>query len=212
MLNLVTLDISDRPLLENSYNALKNKGEVEIVTDSTEKEQIFRQTIENIKIPNNSSFAFQNLFKLKTKGGYFYIAQCLVNFGYPLGSKNSQAFEEKYNFQIIGIANITVDIGITYLRPETKLDKIVTRFFDIDIDFDGVEKFNDTYFLVSNKREEVLKYFDTNFLNTIAKYDDVLLTTNGKQIYLSFDGELNNNQTRSAQDIFTNFRYLANNY
>lgn len=208
MLNLVTFNISDRHLLENSYNAFKNKEEVEIVTESQEKEQIFRQTIDNVRRPNNANFSFQNLFKLKTMHGRFYVAQCLADFGYPIGTKGSQIFQQKYAFQLIGIANLKVDIGVTHLRPETKLDKILTRFFNSDIDFDGVEKFNDKYFLVSNKRTEVLKYFDKTFLNAIAKYNDILLTTNGKQMYISFDQELNINQTRIAQDIFTNFKYL----
>ena len=57
------------------------------------------------------------------------------------------------------------------------MDKILTRFFNHDIDFERVEKFNEKYFLVSNSKTEVLKYFDTKFLDTIAKYNEILLTT-----------------------------------
>ncbi|CAN5509919.1 hypothetical protein BH11BAC5_BH11BAC5_00230 [soil metagenome] len=210
MLNLVSFDISDSHILEDSYNAFKNKEEVEIVSDTQEKEQIFRQTIENVRRPNNANFSFQNLFKLKNLSGHFYIAQCIADFGYPIGTKGSQTFQQKYSFQLVGIANLQIDLGITHLRPEKKLDKILTRFFYNDIDFDGVEKFNEKYFLVSNRRTEVLKYFDKKFLNTIAKYNDILLTTNGRQMFISFDQELNSNQTRIAQDIFTNFRYIEN--
>jgi hypothetical protein len=208
MLNLVTFDISDRHLLENSYNAFKSKQDVEIITDIQEKEQIFRQTIENVNKPNNASFSFQNLFKLKVPNGCFYVAQCFADFGYPTGTKGSQTFRQKYSFHLIGIANLQVNLGVTHLRPETKLDKILTHFFNNDIDFDGVEKFNEKYNLVSDSRTEVVKYFDKAFLTTIAKYDDILLTTNGPQMYISFDQELNSNQTRIAQDIFTNFKYL----
>ena len=86
----------------------------------------------------------------------------------------------------------------------------MTRFFNHDIDFERVEKFNEKYFLVSNSKTEVLKYFDTKFLDTIAKYNDILLTTNGRQMFISFDNELQNNQTRIAQEIFSNFQYLKN--
>ncbi len=209
MLNLVTVDISDRSILENSYNSLKNKENVEIITNDSEKDIVFRKVIDNIKIPKDSHFAFQNLFKVNSPSGYFYIAQCFVDFGYPIGTKGTQSFSPKYSFQIIGIADLKIDLGITHLRPENRIDKFLSRFFSNDIDFENAEIFNNKYYLVSDNKNAVLKYFNNSFLSSIAKHDGILLTTSGNQMFISFDQELEVSQTRIVQDIFSSFKFLT---
>jgi hypothetical protein len=208
MLNLVTFDINDRKLLEKSYEAIKHKEDLEIIIDEREKEKIFQQTINAVKIPTNATFSFQNLFKISLKNGPFFIAQCLMDFGYPIGTKGSQSHIHQYNFQLIGIADLNTDIGVTYLRMETWLDKFTSRFFDKDIDFSGAEKFNNKYHLISDKQKTVRSVFDKAFLNCIAKYDNVLLTTNNKEMYISFNDALTNNQSRIVEDIFSNCNLL----
>ena len=61
----------------------------EIIIDIKEKEQVFRQTIDNVKIPKNANFSFQNLFKIKVTNGHFYVAQCLVDFEFPIGTRGA---------------------------------------------------------------------------------------------------------------------------
>lgn len=208
MLNLVTFDIDDRQLLESSYNALKNKERMVIVTDDHEKKSVFRKMVDVIRKPGHSEFSLQNLFKLHGPYGYFYIAQCLVDFGYPAGPKSSQTFTHQYYYQLVGIAFLSVDLGITHMRRETKADKILGLLFSGDIDFEGAEKFNDKYYLVSDKKQAVLQHFDPAFLQAVAKYDDLLLTTNGRELYISFESALSNNQSRHIQDILNYFKYL----
>jgi hypothetical protein len=208
MLNLVTFDISDRTLLEKSFDNLKEKQNVEIISNGIERDKLFRQTVDNVKNPNNSNFKFQNLFKLKSTNGYFYIGQCLIDFGFPIGSRGSQTFEHKYYFQTIGIANLKIDLGVTHLRPETKIDKFINRYFNYDIEFEKMEKFNEKYYLTSNKKSEVIKYFDKEFLNAIAKHNNILISTNGNQMYISFDTDLEINQPRIIQDILKNLNFL----
>ena len=58
MLNLVTYDISDRTLLEKSFDNLREKNKVEIIMASSEKDKVFRQTVDNVKNPNNPNFRF----------------------------------------------------------------------------------------------------------------------------------------------------------
>ena len=212
MLNLVTYDISDRTLLEKSFDNLREKNKVEIIMASSEKDKVFRQTVDNVKNPNNSNFRFQNLFKLASATGQFYIGQCLIDFGYPVGHRGAQTFEQKYYFQAIGIANLKIDLGITHLRPETKIDKLINRYFNYDIEFDKMEKFNEKYYLTSNKRKEVLKYFDSNFLDIISRHNDILISTNRNQMFVSFDTDLEVNQLKIIQDIFLNFNYLEDLY
>ncbi|MFC4263711.1 hypothetical protein ACFOWM_12520 [Ferruginibacter yonginensis] len=208
MLNLVSFDKSDSKRLENSYNALNKKNEILIINEGIEFDTIYSQTIENIKIPNNAIFKFQNLFKLKSESGYFYIAQCLADFGYPPGTKGAQTFQRKYSYQIIGIANIKIDLGITHLRPKTKIDRLINKLLKNYIVLNEQEKFNEKYYLKSNKENEVVKFFDKVFINTIMKYDDVLLRINQKQIYISIAQEFNTNHTRIIQDILSHIKYL----
>jgi hypothetical protein len=209
MLNFVTYDISDQKLLERSFNAIKNKENLTIVQEESEKLRIFRQTINSLKIPSDCQFSFQNLVKISLKNGSFYIAQCLLDYGYPIGSKGSQTFTHKYYYGAIGIATLTVNLGLTDLRPETKVDKFWNRLFNADINFKDSEKFSEKYYLKSNNREAVIKYFDKSFLNTIGKYNNVLMSIKDEQMYISFENELENNQCRIIEQIFENFKFIA---
>jgi len=83
-----------------------------------------------------------------------------IDFGYPVSSKGSQSSTHKYNFQVLGIANCTIDLGITYIRPETWLDKFTGRFFDRDIDLPNTEKFNEKYYMASDRPEFIRSIFN----------------------------------------------------
>lgn len=204
MLKFITSDPEDTNLLEGSYNAIQQKEGFQIVVDEEEKSKIFRQTANTISISANATFSFINLFKIDNISFSYYIAQCMIDFGYPLKSSTW-----KYDFQAIGIARSNVDLGKTLLRPETKTDKLIGRFFDSDIDFEQTKLFSDKYYLVSNKRDVLKKVLDTDFLNTIAKYDNVLLTTRGYELYITFTTELKVGHTRIIDDILSACRLLA---
>jgi hypothetical protein len=209
MLNLVTPDIDDQKLLENSYNSIRRKDILEIVTSENEKERILSMAINSLRKPGTASFSFQNLFKLKYSTGYFYIAQILIDYNYPTGNKGSQTFYHKYSYHTIGIANLSIDLGITNLRPEMKIDKLVDWIFKTDIDFESSQQFSDKYYLASNKKESAIKYFDGQFIKTISKYDDILLSTNGSEIYISFVDTLVPNQSRIIEEILSTCKFLS---
>jgi hypothetical protein len=209
MIDFSSLDIDDGKLLGNSYEAIKQKDCLEIIT-GTEKEKIFQQTINSIRTPaGTKDFTFQNLFKITLNHGHFYIAQVFIDFGNLLSTRGFPTSHYKHTFQLIGIANCKINLGITYFRPETKIDKFLDRFFHNDINFDESEKFNDKYYLVSNQKEIIQTAFDKTFLNTIAKYENLLLTTNNNEMYISFDTSLEDSQSKAVEDIFSNFKFLA---
>ena len=208
MLNLITFDIADRHVLENSFNAFEDKSKVKIVNDKSEKDSLFKKVIDNFNYPNNSTISFQNLFKLKSTNGSFYVAQCLLDFGYPLGYRGSQTFEQKYAFYLIGFANLTIDLGVTHLRPKTRFDKMIPGIFHTDLDFKGNQKFNDRYHLVSDMGEDIFEHFDTKIIDVISRYNNIVLAINRKQLFLSFNEEFNTNHSRIAQEIISSFKYL----
>jgi hypothetical protein len=209
MLNLVTFDKDDQALLENSFDAIKQKDILAIVEEGDEKKKIFDLVINSLKIPTTSQLSFQNLFKLSSTKASFYIAQCLIDFNYSGKAQSRQNFDHKYEYCAIGIANMSIDLGSTELRPENKLDKIINRFINHDIDFDNAEKFSDKYYLISNKKDMVRKYFDQSFINTIARYDDILLSVKNDHMFVSFTGSLQINQCRIIEDILGSCKFIS---
>ncbi|MEI9910912.1 MAG: hypothetical protein WDO71_15305 [Bacteroidota bacterium] len=198
----------DREMLESSYNAIHHKDSLEFMIGDSEREIILQKVTATLTIPANASLSFQNLFRLTLSNGQFYIAQCLLNYGFSASSRSASFTEHKYYFQTVGIADIKIDLGNTLFRRETKTDKIIGRFFGNDIDFEGTKEFNEKYYLVSDMKEAVVNCCDKNFLNTIAKYDDIVLTTKGKEMFITFDTDFEEKQSRIVEDIFGKCKFL----
>jgi len=209
MLNLVAFNPEDdRELLKSSYDLIRQKDSLEIVTNSGEQNTILLKVKSALTVPDSATIRFQNLFKLIFPNGQFYIAQCLFNYGFSASPATRRFNEHKYAFQIVGVADIKVDLGKTVMRPETRTDKIVGRFFGNDIDLDGTKKFNDKYYLVSDQPEIVTTYFDKDFVNTISKYDNILLTIQGKEMFITFDTEFEADHSKIVEDIFSNCKFI----
>lgn len=199
----------DFRILSDSFDALSNKSEIVIVENAAETQRIFDSVLNHINLSKAATFSFQNLFRLKSNFGQYYIGQLLIDFGYPRGSHGTATSGHQYLYQIVGIANLSIDLGQTHLRPETKLDKLVGIVFKSDIDFETSPNFSDKYYLASNNPKSVEQYFDRNFRDTISKYDNILLTVQEKMMFVTFDEELTTQHTRIAQDIIHKFKYLA---
>jgi hypothetical protein len=209
MLNLLAFDTEyDSYLVEASYQSIKHKEFLQIVTDENEKKEILRKTALTLTIPHEATLTFHNLFKLTLPNGYFYIAQCLFDFGYPVSTKLTQSSVHKYHFQAVGIASLSIDVGKTLLRRETKTDKILGTFFGNDIDLEGAEKFNDKYYLVSTQKENVPKAFDKHFTSILSKYDNITLKTEDQYMFITFETEMEEDHLRIVEDILSNFQFL----
>ncbi len=209
MLRFINSDPDDLRLLEQSFNAIRHKDSLEIVIDDPERTTVFRKIVNAISIPNNAHFSILNLFKVTLSAGHFYIAQCLIDFGYAQTGRHAQTSYHKYDYQVIGVGEINVDLGKTFLRPETKVDKLVNRFFDSDIDFDDYEHFSEKYYLVSNKKEQVYGTFNKTFLDTLSKYDGVVLKAVEYLMFITFESELTPNHSRIVEDIFESCSFLS---
>ncbi|HEX6192737.1 MAG TPA: hypothetical protein VFZ42_10240 [Chitinophagaceae bacterium] len=210
MLNPIAFDEEyDRELLEGSFQALRHHQQLEIVDDEEEYQRALRIITDGLTVPDYATLSIQNLFRYVFPNGKFYIAQCLFDFGYPTSSNRGASYDRKYYFHIAGFAELKVDLGNTFMRSETKTDKIVGRFFGNDIDFDGTAKFNDKYYLVSDKKETLESCFDRQFFNTIAKYDNLMLRVKQKQLYITFDTDFHVGHSRIVEDVLTNCNFLA---
>jgi hypothetical protein len=199
----------DKELLESSYNAILQKNDMQIITDQSETDLILKKVLSILTIPVNSTFSFQNLFKLSSRYGQFYIAQCLLDQGFPVYRNLAQTYPRKYSFQLIGFAEIRFDLGKTVLRPETLGDKIIGRLFGNDIDLENAEIFNKKYYLVSTKKDSILRAFNQNFLNAMSRHDGLVLMTTGNQLLLTFETSLEEKQSAIVEDVLMNCDLLA---
>ena len=202
MFNLSAFDEMDILELENSYNTIRNKNSIDVITDLSEKQRLLQKVLNALRLPPRCVFSIQNLFKLKLSNGQFYIAQCLLDYGF-------QTNDHKYNYQLIGIAESTIDLGKTFLRPETKSDKFVGYFFSSDIQIENAERFNEKYYLVSNKKGEIVNAFNQSFINSFSSCDNIYLYTDRNDIFVTFDSELAAEQSRIVEEIFSKFKYLT---
>lgn len=207
MFNSDHLDPDDAELFQESYNAIKQKEFLEPVTESSELDKVLRQILTSMTLSPNSKFFFQNLFKINLTNGHFYIAQCVIDFGFS--TKRNASLVHEYKLQLIGIANLSINLGRTMLRSETKLDKLVDRFFDYDIDFTGTERFNDKYYLVSNRKNIVEQVFDKKFIEAITRHNDVLISTLNTTMFIHFSDQLSAKQSAAVEDIFNCCQFLT---
>lgn len=201
------LDPDDVELLQDSYNAIKQKESLEAIAEGPEFEKVLQQTLNSMSLPSNSKFFFQNLFKINLDGSHFYIAQCILDFGYS--TRRNVALVHEYKLQLIGIANLSINLGKTMLRPETKTDKIIGRFFDYDIDLGGAERFNDEYYLVSNSKSSVVQVFDKRFTEAITRHNDILISTLNTTMFIHFSDQLSTKQSAVVEDIFSSCGFLT---
>ena len=209
MLNLTAFDPdNDNELLQGSFNQIKRKDSLEIVTRRSEQDEVLMKIKFALTIPQSATISFQNLFKITALNGQFYIAQCLFNNGFSANSRRLKMHE--YNFQIVGLADLSVDFGRTQMRPETRADKIVGRLLlGNDIDLADTKHFNDKYYLVSDKPTVIAKHFDKEFVNTLSRYDDLLLVTWDKEMCITFDTDFAVGHSGIVEDIFSHCKFLA---
>lgn len=209
MLNPNTFDPGDALELQRFYNLLRNRSDLRIVSDATESGVVLKRILTAISLPYGSSFSIQNLFCIENSNVKFYIAQCLNDFGFPVDVKLMQSSVHKCQYQTVGYSRISVDLGNTYLRPETKNDRLVARFFSSDIEIEGYEKFNHKYYLASNRKDAVQNVFEKNFVQTLAKHNRLYLRFIDKEMYMLFDRELNANQGQIVEEVFSSFNFLS---
>lgn len=208
MLNLIAIDEDDRNTLKRSYQLIADYAE--IVTDEAVVKSITSKVSNFLTIPNGAVFSLQNLFKINLPEGNIFIAQCLLDYGYPVNGKMTISQTRVYTLQVIGFAELTVNLGTTILRPETKLDKLIGRFWGKGIKFDGAEKFNKKYYLVSNDKAAVQQHFDIPFVNTIANCKNILISNKSSEMAITFEAELQVGHSKIILDVFKKCKFIVN--
>lgn len=211
-LNTFAFDSCDAKLLTGAFNQLKNKEQAVLVDDEEIKKKLLARVTSGLTMPKVTDCQFQNLLEFNMPYGKFYIAQILLDYGFPVGRHSSQSFDRIYHFQTIGFAEITIDFGKTFIRPELKVDNILFGIFNKDIELNNAEKFNEQYYLTSNKKETVLKNISSSVAGIIAKYNNMLIHLSRTDMYITFADTLENNQMRAIEEIFCACDFLKKGY
>lgn len=202
------IDEEDIGLLSGSCNAIKGQQFLSVCTNENWKETISRRVCKFLSMPDRAQFSIFNLLRLKNDDMDFFIAQCLIDFGH--GSHHmAHSPEPYYNYQLIGYAQSNIDLGKTFIRPEKKTDNYQWLFRDDDIDMEGMEHFNKKYYLTSTSEKEVRQTFRVNFLRTLAKYDGILMYCRDKEVFVTFDNELEKHQSRIVEELFLSADWIS---
>ena len=202
---------NENGLLLSSYNCILDKSRLEIVIDKQEKESVRKILFETLQLDFTlGDFSIQNLFKLKSLNGNFYIGQCLSDFGYSYGGgKYDREYRHRYYYDIIGFGILKDDLGQTLIRQKTTADKLIEHFVHTTIKIDNCEVFNSKFYLISDKKENMLKCFDSPFIKTISKYEGISIKTINNKMLLAFENHLEETQSKTVEDIFSSFKYWA---
>ena len=102
---------------------------------------------------------------------------------------------------IFGFKKTEKDFGKAYLRPETIGDKISEFFQPIELDINGLEKFNRRYYLLSNNKEIFLSTINRKFLEFVAELKNLEMEFNGRNCLFRFNKAINLTQTKDLCSV-----------
>lgn len=209
---MFAFDRDDAKAITGAFNLLKNKDIATLIEDDNVKKKLLTRILSALTLPKLINCHFQNLLEFSLPVGKFYIAQILLDFGFPAGSRSTQTFDRVYHFQVIGFAELSIDLGKTIIRPELKADNILLGIFNRDIELNKANLFNQKYYLTSDKKEMAIKYLDKTLTAIISNYNNLLLHFNSKDLYITFAKPIENFQMKAIEEIFCNCNFLKSDY
>jgi hypothetical protein len=193
MLNYPTQDREDKDLLRGSFESLSNHESVTIVSDSAEIDHIFKVILNSLTLPEHCRFSIANLFKIKTDDSQVFIAQCLYDYRFTINSKGW--ISDRYDYKLIGFAHLSSDYGKMLIRPETKSDKIIGKFFRSDIQIANADEFNKEYYLAAEDAAKAKQFFNPAMVKVLAKSKGVNLMVNTDRVFISIENAMTEQQT-----------------
>jgi hypothetical protein len=208
-LNLFAFDNDDEEILQNSFNSIKEKTNIELVDNKIELNQFLNSFKNRINISPTYDLKIQNLFKLENENGKLYIGQILLDRLYHTSNKYAQSFEREYDFYIFGLCETTLDLGNSSLTIETKSDKILKKLWIKDIEIGNSTIFNDKFKISTNRKAELELFLNDDLINELKKQDDIIITFEVSKIFFSFENNIKPNQTRIIESIFEKMKYLT---
>lgn len=211
-LNTFAFDSDDAKAITGAFNQLKNKDTATLIEDDNVKKKLLARILSSLTLPKLINCQFQNLLEFAMPFGKFYIAQMLLDLGFPAGSRSTQTFDRVYHFQVIGFAELSVDFGKTIIRPELKADNILFGIFNRDIELNNANLFNQKYYLTSDKKEMAIKHLDKTLTARIGKYNNLIIHFNCKDLYVTFANPIENFQMKAIEEIFCNCNFLKADY
>jgi hypothetical protein len=206
MLDLVAFNAEDdEELLLDSFNSIRSRDRLEIVDDAAQKTEILRHLSEILEVPQGATLQFQNLFRLERDRTHYHIGQCLINFGFSgTSASRGNTPAHRYYFQVIGLGHLTIDLGLTLVRPITWIDRLVGRFIKKTRPVAIEPSFDKHYYVSTNVPGAVGAFFTPSLLAEFVKHDGLLLLGRGSAVVITFNGTLESWHAGAIESIFAN--------
>jgi hypothetical protein len=132
------------------------------------------------------SFFVHSVYEMREKN-IFYLVQIIFDYGHTMIRDRDE--DNGLGVQVWGFAKTRYSFGNTLMRPEDKVDRWVDYFIKSDINFEISKDFSDKYFLVSNNKGNVLENFNHDFLEQMAKYENLNLCIMDNRLLLGFQNQ-----------------------
>lgn len=161
---------------------MENKFKVEITTDTliSKEATIF---FTDAKLYDKPYYFFpKNIFQVENCNK-FYIIDCYFDYGYSGGSRAQR--DNGTSNQFWGYAKTDVDYGSLLVRPITKMDSLIDRFFSTDIKVDINKEFDNKYYVATNKSNQ-LKFLNKEFIDIAAKSGNLYIYLTKGNLLIGF--------------------------
>ncbi|MDA3613299.1 hypothetical protein [Polluticaenibacter yanchengensis] len=207
-INAVMLENEELKLLQKSYQLIEDQ--CVIIKDDNLISHITNSILQLVSKAQYSVYTIQMLLQTNKDHPTSYIAFAILDAGYPVKSNLTQSHIRVYHLLINGFAHLSTDFGKTIIRPATKLDKMVSRFWNSSIKFEGADLFNKRYYLESTEKEKVKSLFNIEFLKSISKMNNISICIEHNKMVISFLTPLKPGHSVMLANILNNCHFISN--
>jgi hypothetical protein len=208
-LNLFAYDIDDEALLLKSFNAFYAKSSISLELDPVVNDYVLQSIITRVNLNPSHELSIQNLFRLNRNGSSFLVAQLLLDKSFDDTGKGGHTGERDYEFLVCGICETTLDLGSTVISLETRVDKMLKRFWIKDVEIGNAIDFNEKYKIITSEKESLTKFLNLRLMAELEKHDDLVIVAQNHKVILSFNNGLEPQQTRVLERLFECMQYLS---
>ncbi|MFM2388004.1 MAG: hypothetical protein RL660_2761 [Bacteroidota bacterium] len=207
-LNLFAYDIDDEALLLKSFNAFYAKSSISLELDPVVNDYVLQSIITRVNLNPSHELSIQNLFRLNRNGSSFLVAQLLLDKSFDDTGKGGHTAERDYEFLVCGICETTLDLGSTVISLETRVDKMLKRFWIKDVEIGNAIDFNEKYKIITSEKESLTKFLNLRLMTELEKQDDLVIVAQNHKVILSFNSGLEPQQTRVLERLFECMQFI----
>ncbi len=184
-IDTIGLSVDDCLISQQIFNSLKKRGNIEVVKDEDVRKKIM-QTFSRFKLATKDYIFYpKNIFKI-SDSPTLYIVLCLLDFGYSNTRYGHTDHGTELQIWGYGLGQETSFL----LRPKSKIDKLITRFFPSGINFIDNPDFNEKYYITSKSSgKDVKKILDRPFIKEASRTKNLYIHCDQQNLIAGFYGQ-----------------------